>query len=228
MVYEKNNNLDAATLGKIVSARFLSLSLRAYERCVAKTESSPSFMALKSHVEASVLDHAILCKAATDQPSGSPLALGGIRPSAGRPSFVYHRMAFVREYRFDEDGIGRLKQVQGLSREMIATLHRLRLFNSRNRLTHALIQALLDVQADYLMSGDPLDLVSLSQARMTKILAERAHLSMVADAGRISRLVRGLSFKMTDEKIQPLTTLFPNERQLHCCCIDFLIKREQR
>lgn len=220
----QKNSLDAATLGKIVFARFLTLPLKAYDRCVEKIELSPHFRLIKPYAEVSSLNNAVLCAQIAERSSGTPLALGGIRTSGDRPSFIYHRTAFVREYRFDEDEIERIKQTQGISPEMHSMLHRLRLINSRNRLTHALIQVLVDIQAGYLMSGNPLDLAALPQARLTKILAERAQLPMVADVSRISRLVRGLSFKMTDGKIQPLTTLLPNERQLHCHRIDHLIK----
>ena len=227
MIGEKNNKLDAATLGKIVFARFLSLPLKTYERCVAKTASSTPFQALRPCAEPSVLDRAILREGSSEHRPASAGVLGEVRLSAGRPEFVYHRPGFVREYRFDEAAIKRLRQAHALSPEMMSTLHRLRLINSRNRLTHALVRTLLDVQADYLMSGDPLALVALPQARMAQILAERADLPMVADAGRLSRLIRGLSFKTEDGKPQPLNTLFPSERQLHCHRIDVLIKREQ-
>ncbi|MEW6133122.1 MAG: GIY-YIG nuclease family protein [Pseudomonadota bacterium] len=228
MIGEKNNKkLDAATLGKIVFARFLSMPLKTYERCVAKTESSTPFQALRPHAEPSVLDRAILHEEPTEHPPAPAGVLGEVRLSAGRPEFVYRRPGFVREYRFDEAATERLRQAHALSPGMTSTLHRLRLINSRNRLTHALIRTLLDVQADYLMSGDPLALVALPQARMARILAERADLPMVADAGRLSRLIRGLSFKMADGKPQPLSALFPGERQLHCHRIDALVKREK-
>ncbi len=223
----KNNNLDAATLGKIVFARFLTLPLKAYDRSVEKIELSPHFRSLKPHVEVSALNSAVLCAQTVERSSSAPLALGEIRTSEGYPSFVYHRTAFVREYRFDEDEIERMKLAQGILPEIHSMLHRLRLINSRNRLTHALMHSLIDVQAEYLMSGNPLDLAAMPQARLTRILAERAQLPMVADVSRVSRLVRGLAFKMPDGKIQPLTTLLPNERQLHCHRIDHLMKLEK-
>ncbi len=223
----KKNNLDAATLGKIVFARFLTLSLKTYERCVERIERSPHFRLIKPYAEVSSLNNAVLCAQLSNRPSGAPLALGEIRPSGDRPSFIYHRTAFVREYRFDEAEIERIKQAQGILPEMHSMLHRLRLVNSRNRLTHALMHSLIDLQAEYLMSGNPLDLAAMPQARLTRILAERAKLPMVADVSRVSRLVRGLAFKMPDGKIQPLTTLLPNERQLHCHRIDHLMKLEK-
>jgi len=193
---KKNNNLDAATLGKIVLARFLTLPLRTYDRCVAKTESSTKFAEFTQWVKPSILKDARLDDSEAGVRQASPQTLGEIRLSGGRPIFVYHKPSFVREYLFDEAGLKLQRDTHIFPNELTATLHRLRLINSRNRLTNALIQALLDTQASYLISGDPLSLVPLPQARMSGILAERNNLPMVADAGRLSRLIRGLSLRM--------------------------------
>jgi RNA polymerase sigma-54 factor len=224
---KKNNNLDAATLGKIVLARFLAMPLKAYDRCVAKIESSPHFSALGPWVESTDLPESSVGGETANNPASSSQTLGEIRLSEGQPRFVYHKPSFVREYRFDEAEIERIRHSHGFPGELTATLHRLRLINSRNRLTHALIQALLDIQASYLTSGDPLALVPLPQAQLSKRLTERGNLPLVPDAGRLSRLIRGLSFKMPDGKTLPLNALFPNARQLHCHRLDFLIKREK-
>lgn len=228
MAHEKTNKLDAATLGKIVLARFLTMPLKAYDRCVAKIESSPEFSALGPWMTAALLDDAKVIEGAVSSPTpSSAQTLGEIRLTNGQPIFVYHRPSFVREYLFDETGLKSHKDSHGFSRDPASTLHRLRLINSRNRLTHALIQGLLDVQADYLRSGHPLSLVPLPQARMSGYLAAHADLPLVADASRISRLIRGLSFRMADGRTLPLGALFPRERQLHCHRVDFLIQREK-
>lgn len=227
MPYKKNNNLDAATLGKIVLARFLTLPLKTYDRWVARVESSPHFAALALWVESSFLIHAPVCDGAIYTPAASSQTLGEIYLSGERPAFVYHKPSFIREYRFDEIGLKRLRNSHSFPKELTATLHRLRLINSRNRLTHALTQALLDIQARYLISDDPLSLVPLSQAQMSKILIEHSNLPLVADAGRLSRLIRGLSFRMADGRTLPLIALLPSKRQLNCYRIDSLIKREK-
>jgi RNA polymerase sigma-54 factor len=225
---KKNNNLDAATLGKIVLARFLALPLSTYDRCVTRIESSQHFAALAPWVKPSILSHATACDGAAGTPVSSSIqTLGEIRLSRGRPCFVYHKPGFVREYRFDEAEIERIRHSQGFPGELTATLHRLRLINSRNRLTHALMEALIDIQTPYLVSSDPLQLAPLPQAHMSRLLLARGTLPLVPDPGRLSRLIRRLSFKMPDGKTQPLTALFPNARQLHCHRIDFLIKGEK-
>ncbi len=159
--------------------------------------------------------------------AASAACLGQVCDHAGGLSFVYANTCHVRAYRFDEALLRALPSRQALPKELTATLHRLRLINSRNRLTHALIEALLDIQAPYLISGDPLMRVPLPQAHLSRRLVARGDLPMVADAGRLSRLIRGLSFKMTDGRTLPLNVLFPNERQLHCLRVDALIKGEK-
>lgn len=225
---KKNNNLDAPTLGKIVLARFLALPLKTYDRCVMRIESSSHFSALTPWVEPSLLSHVSVCDDATDVSIPSSQVLGEVRVFRGRPTFVYCKSSFVREYRFDEAKIERIRHSHGFQREAASMLHRLRLINSRNRLTHALMEMLLDTQASYLISGDPLALVPLPQAHMSRLLLASGNLPMVPDAGRLSRLIRGLSFKMPDGKILPLSALFPHARQLHCHRIDFLIKGEKK
>ena len=224
------NNIDAALLGKIMLARFLELPLRGFDRFVARVESSVGFSTLTQSrwVIATSLQDALVAMDVGDGFSRVPnLSLGQVREVGGRLVFVYHRESYTRQYLFDEARLQCLKSRQALPKELAGTLHRLRLINSRNRLTHALTQALLEAQASYLRSGEPMSLVPMTQAQMAERLRIDAGLSMVADAGRISRLVRGLSIILPNGKALPLPGLFPRARQLHCHYVDYLIKKEQ-
>ncbi|WP_310676618.1 RNA polymerase factor sigma-54 [Burkholderia multivorans] len=226
----QHNNIDATLLGKIMLARFLELPLRSFDRFVARVESSAGFSTLAQSrwVIATSLQDALVAMDVGDGFSRVPnLSLGQVLEVGGRLVFVYHRESYAREYRFDETALRDLKSRQALPKELAATLHRLRLINSRNRLTHALVQALLEAQASYLRSGEPMRLVPLTQAQMAERLRMDAGLSMVADAGRISRLVRGLSILLPNGKALPLPGLFPRARQLHCHYVDYLVKKEQ-
>mgnify|MGYP001567477404 CR=1 FL=1 len=223
-----NNRIDAALLGKIVLARFLENPLRAFDRFVARVESSAEFSALTPWVTVACLEGAQAAKGAVDippQPASS--ILGKIDEVEGSLAFVYHRESYAREYLFDEAGLQRLRSRQELPKELAGTLHRLRLINSRNRLTHALVQALLASQAEYLLSGEPLSLVPLTQAQMSERLRAEARLSMVADAGRISRLVRGLSITLPNRKTIPIAELLPMPRKIHRYFVDYVVKREK-
>ncbi len=224
-----NNKLDPALLGKIVLARFLELPLKAFDRCVTRVESSAAFSALAPWVRTATLEGAGLADDAGGSHSSIGLpVLGEVRKAGGDLAFLYHRASYAREYLFDEAALKHFMSCRDFSQDVGRALHRLRLINSRNRLTHALMQALLELQADYLASGDPLALVSLTQARLSERLrGSRPELPLVADAGRISRLVRGLSIRLADGKAIALAGLFPRPRRICCHLIDALIKQEK-
>ena len=77
------------------------------------------------------------------------------------------------------------------------------------------------------LCGEPLSLRPLTQAQMSGHLRAQPGLSVVADAGRISRLVRGLSIALANGKTIPLVKLFPRPRQIHCYFIDCVVKSEK-
>jgi len=221
----KINRPDAAVLGKIVLARCLSQPLRAYQRTIETIEGSPRYQS------ASWVTCGLLAGANVEQsPSASffpTSSLGRFVADNDRPSFIYRASAFAREYRFDEAALDRLRAFDTHPDGDIALLHRLRLVNSRNRLTHALMTALLDMQRDFLVTGYPLALAPLTQAGVSRFLTACASLPMVADPGRISRLVRRLACTLPDGRTLPLASLLPGERQVHCHRIEFMVKEER-
>ena len=223
-----NNKIDAALLGKIVLARFLELPLRAVDRLAAQVESSAGFTALRPWVSVGRLEGARVAHDAADTPQtrASPI-LGEVHEAGRGLMFLYHRDSYAREYRFDEEGVNRLMEREETPGDFAGTLRRLRLINTRNRLTHALIQAVLAAQAAYLRSGQALSLLPLTQAEISTRLRSESNLSVVADPGRISRLVRGLSIALANGKAVPVNTLFPKPRQVHCHSVDHLIKTEK-
>jgi RNA polymerase sigma-54 factor len=224
-----NNKIDAALLGKIMLARFLALPLRAFDRLVIQAESSTGFNALRPWVTVGRLEGARVVHDAAGIPQTKASLIRGEVREAGRDlTFLYHRDSYAREYRFDdEEGMNRLMAHEEIPRDFAGTLHRLRLINTRNRLTHALVQAVLVSQAAYLRSGQALSLLPLTQAEISTRLRSESNLSVVADPGRISRLVRGLSIALANGKAVPLSTLFPKPRQVHCHFVDHMIKTEK-
>ena len=223
-----NNRIDAALLGKIMLARFLALPLRAFDRLVTQVESSAGFNALRPWITVGLLEGARVAHDAAGIPrtKASPI-LGEIHEAGQNLMFLYHRNSYAREYRFDEEGMNRLMAREEIPRDFAGTLHRLRLINTRNRLTHAVVQAVLTSQAAYLRSGQILTLLPLTQATISARLRSESNLAVVADAGRISRLVRGLTIMLPNGKVVPLNTLFPKPRQVHCHFVDHIIKTEK-
>jgi RNA polymerase sigma-54 factor len=224
-----NNKIDAALLGKIMLARFLALPLRAFDRLVIQAESSTGFNALRPWVTVGRLEGARVVHDAAGIPqTKASLILGEVREAGRDLTFLYHRDSYAREYRFDdEEGMNRLMAREETPRDFAGTLRRLRLINTRNRLTHALVQAVLAAQAAYLRSGQALSLLPLTQAEISTRLRSESNLSVVADPGRISRLVRGLSIALANGKAVPLSILFPKPRQVHCHFVDHMIKTEK-
>ncbi|MCL5059869.1 MAG: hypothetical protein M1449_04755, partial [Candidatus Thermoplasmatota archaeon] len=223
-----NNKIDAALLGKIMLARFLELPLRTFDRFVTQAESSTGFNALRPWITVGRLEGARVAHEAAvlPQTKASPI-LGEVHEAGRDLAFLYRRDGYAREYRFDEEGMNRLMAREKIPGDFAGTLHRLRLINTRNRLTHALVQAVLASQAAYLRSGQALSLVPLTQAEISSRLRSESDLSVVADPGRISRLARGLSIALANGKAVPLSALFPKPRQVHCHFVDHLIKTEK-
>ncbi len=233
MQHPNNKRIDAGLLGKIVLARFLELPLRAIDRLVTQAESSTGFAVLRPWVTVGQLQgaqvaHDVVARPQTGTPQTqtSPV-LGKIHEVNQDLIFLYHSDSYAREYRFDEEGVNLLMSKPDFPAELAGILRRLRLINTRNRLTHALMQAVLASQAAYLRSGQALALLPLTQAEISARLRSESNLVVVADPGRISRLVRVLSIALPNGEVKPLGGLFPKPRQVHCHFVDHVIKREK-
>lgn len=228
LLHHNNKKIDADLLGKIVLARFLALPLLAFGRLVMRAESGTEFAALRPWVTVGQLEGAQVVHAASARPEAqiSPV-LGVIREASRGPMLIYHHDSYAREYRFDEEGMKQLMSSPDFPRERASLLRRLRLINTRNRLTHALMQTVLALQAAYLRSGQALTLLPLTQAEISARLRSEPTLAVVADPGRVSRLVRVLSIALPNGDTVPVNRLFPKPRQVHCHFVDHVIKREK-
>jgi len=223
-VKRKSKNIDAELLGKIVLARFLELPLQKFERLVRRLEASTEFAALRSAVTPTCLPGARFAKEGRSL-SRPAAVLGEVRETG--PEFVYRHTSYAREYHFDDEAVKQLATAPDSPGDVAGAFRRLRLINSRNRLTHVLIQGVLEYQAEYLRTGQPLALKPFSQAAISARLRSDPELPVVADPGRLSRLVRGLAITLPGGKTIPLRGLFPKPRQVHCHYVDHMIKKEK-
>lgn len=192
------------------------MPLRSFEKFVRQVESSPSFSDALSYVQPSQLDHTEVISS-SDIPPG---LLGEIREQGGKVKCFYYHHSFVRNYLFGEEW-------EGLPKDQLSVLGRLRLINTRNRLTHALMQALLIAQAEYLRSGNRLSLIPLTQSHISAKLISEANLPFVADPGRISRLVRNLSIRLPSGQASQISQLFPRPRHFHRHYVANVLGREK-
>ena len=127
-------------------------------------------------------------------------------------------------------------------------IFRLRRIGSRNALTHAIIEGIIEHQGDFLSTGDPIDLAPLSQADLTEWMnkmrsAERGlrnagkRMSPVPDSGFrvpdseichswVSRLVNGISVIIPSGKEKPLKKFFQTQKDVNQRFIKQLLDKE--
>ena len=158
-------------------ARFLEMPLRGLDTYVTQVESSAGFADLRAYVVATRLRDA----QALSNLCSSSSVLGKFQAKDGDLALSYCRESFVREYLFDDQALAEHMSRNSLPKEQAAILSKLRLINTRNRLTQALMQAVLASQKEYLRSGNNLSLVPLTQAQISTKLISEANLSVVAD-----------------------------------------------
>ena len=218
------NKIDAGLLGKIVLARFLELPLRAFDRLVTRTESCAEFAALRPWVTVGQLKGAQVVHDASvfSQNQTSPV-LGEIREASRGLMFLYYRASYVREYRFDEEGVKQLMSCPDFPRERASLL---RLINTRNRLTHALIGG------TGIASG-----VSAFRAGFGALASDPsgnfrpAVLGVDAFCGRRSRpnfpVGACLVPRAAERRSSASGQTFPKPRQIHCHFVDHVIQKEK-
>ncbi|WP_218136992.1 GIY-YIG nuclease family protein [Paraburkholderia lycopersici] len=217
--------MDPDLLGKIVLARFLELSLRSFSRAVATADADIGRLGLAAWVEIGRLSGSHLEDARQNGPANP--TLGRIADSNGVLVLRYARESYIREYRLDEAALEHRVRRAALAQNQSALLGRLRLINTRNRLTDALAGAAIAAQEHYLRSGAPLTLTPLTQGLLSARLRADPQLAVVADEGRVSRLVRRLSLTTADGRIVPFATLAPKPRQVHRHMVESVIREEK-
>lgn len=203
--------MDARLLGKIVVARFLEAPLGRVRGLVREIESSSCFHSIGGLVQGGMVRGACVADSAEEAPG----ILGEVAKLGSHTGFLYHDAAYAREYVFDEDTLARHVLAKG-DPALARLASRLRLVNTRNRLTHALVRTVLDMQAEYLESGSPLTLRPFSQAQVSATLCRDRSFSTVADEGRVSRLVRNFAIRLPGGEDISLQTLLPSRRHGHC------------
>ncbi len=215
--------LAPAQLGRIVVARSLEWPLCVLERRVRALESAPRFLELGDRLSIGSLSGRPPLASATVT---GPHLLGAVERSGGDLVFRYARPAFDREYRFDEATLA--ARLPPDDTALARLIGQLRLVTTRNRLTHALVQALIEAQRNYLLSGDPLRLKPLSQAALSARLRASGVCPVDADPSRLSRVLRHLSVRLPNGDGVRLRDLCPKTRELHRRYVAQVIQGERR
>lgn len=217
-----NRGADARLLGKIMVARFLEAPLGRVRGLVREIEASPCFRKIEGLIQAGMVRDACVAGCA-EETSG---VLGEVARSGNHTGFLYHDAAYAREYVFDDAALTCFTLTSG-EPALARLASRLRLLNTRNRLTYALVHTVLEWQAEYLESRSPLALHPLSQARVAMALRRKRSLAVAADEGRVSRLVRSLAIRLPGGEDISLQRLFSSGRHGHCQFVARVIKDEK-
>ncbi len=224
MQMSDKKRLAADLLGKIVLARFLEIPLRTFDQRVKKWEQSPQFDALKSCLTVRQLPGAQTAQQILPE---ARRALGHAVLVDGGVTFFYHSESYGREYLFDDEALAGILSHSVNGMELARLVRRLRLINTRNRISGAIVRKLIEAQADYVRSANPLALRPFSQAQVSAALRAEAGIEVIVDGSRISRLIRKLSIILPDGKEVDLRSLCPKSRQVHCYFVDHMIKMER-
>jgi len=220
---ERRHALPRELIGKIVLARFLEKTPREVEEVVQEVESAPLFLRLTmgdGGGRTPLVRHGRLRGARfleTDHDL-SPRVAGTLHCSANEPHLFYRSQALVRQYFMDEGliagetGSAGLLDGEGLALRRLVRM--MRLVNTRNRLSHAVLWAAVTRQRAFLASLDARLLYPLRHLELASALAVEDDGAKGLDPSRMSRIVRSMSLLLPDGRELPVHRLFPGERSL--------------
>lgn len=195
-------------------ARFLSLSLKRYENEINKVESSGIFRAL--FPEIITFEMFPRARVASDKEEFTQNTLGRIEEDSETFYMRYRFLGVAGKYTLDPEKLTKQNGMENFLRfrkdEIDSLDRKLRLISTRNRITHMTLLGIIKHQAAYLKLCDPLELVSLSQMRISHWIKGQGYQSI--DNSVISRIVNGTSVLMPDGTTMLLKDFFPSSREI--------------
>jgi len=182
-------SLTPEVIGRIILAKFLSLPLKRYENEINKIKTSelyqvlsPGIITFKKFSKASIYK---------DCNELNLNILGRIEQEGKTFSIRYRSSIFAGEYRFDRDELSKLirsKNFANSRRDEIDLIERkLRLISTRNKITHMTLLGILEHQAAFLRSYDPLKIAPLSQVKISNWIKGQGY--QWIDNSMVSRVV---------------------------------------
>ena len=209
--------------GKVLLSRFLELPLRRFDSFVKKLDADSHFLQRSGVLSLGFLRGARLSSGA----SSGAQTFGEIVMEEGHPEIFWHSPSFAREYRMDDAVIDHMRDHEEIGEDLGRIVRRLRLVNSRNRLTDHIVRFILHVQAGYLETGDLLQLRPLSYVRLSEKLPFTPWFPNGIDSTRISRILRRFPLVFLDGTIRELSDLCPKIRTTCCHFVNDVIKSEK-
>ncbi|TET12001.1 hypothetical protein E3J84_02175 [Candidatus Aerophobetes bacterium] len=126
-------------------------------------------------------------------------------------------------YLIDFDRVEKIKKVgifaKDEARKIDSLLNKLRLINSRKTTIYQVIQNLIEVQCDFLFSGDFKDLKPFTQVSLSR--------KMEVNPSLISRAINRKAIRTSGGRQVSLKTLFPSEREIRKKFIRELVEEEK-
>ena len=126
-------------------------------------------------------------------------------------------------YLIDFDRVEKIKEVgifaKNEIRKIDSLLNKLRLINSRKTTIYQVIQNLIEVQRDFLLSGDFQDLKPFTQVSLSRKIGVNPSL--------ISRAINRKAIRIPQGRQISLKTLFPSEREIRKKLIREVIEQEK-
>ncbi len=220
---------QASLIGKIVLARFLQSPLKRFERFIEEAEADAVFKTVykRGHIIARWFSRAGTAEHPDKLPSH---AIGVISPTP-QPEWGAHGHDFIILYR--HHGFGREYIFNGAAplygngrAEVLA--RKLRLITARNRITHEVLNGILECQRGFFCSGEPLDLKPLTLTSLSRTINASENGDPVVDHSRISRLVNGKSIITPSGRERPLRFFFPAMRDIHRRFVCKIVDEERR
>lgn len=188
---------DANLVGGIIFANLLSLPLPRYQGFVERIESSPLFMSITERHGGSgsatsvTIERLSPARARESDARSSGSCIGGISKRGKSCAITYSHWGFNRLYMMER------MLPPGPHGEENRLLHSLRRINSRNMLTHSILQVVIDHQMRFLVTGDMKDLRELSQTGLADMLSRSSLPEQLGvkriDPSWICRLTKGIS-----------------------------------
>lgn len=207
----------ARLIGKIIFAGFLEHPLKKYRCIIEDVERSSLFERLPI-----VIKHLSGACGNSRKDADPSRVIAEIVKSDKSFSVRYLYEGFNKMYLFDTRSTGRLVTEGSFARseidEVNSCLHKLRRISSRNELTHRIITGIIKHQGRYLSTGNPIDLVPLSQVMLVDRINRRQRTEKSdPDICKtwVSRLVSRLSLIAPSGEEKPLKWFFQTPKDLN-------------
>ena len=203
----------ARLVGRIIFCNLLEYPLERYKRMIKEVEASP----LMSKVPVTV-KHLSQTRSDCSGEKGSSRVIAEIIKNG-----------LVLAIRYTYDGFNKIYMEcscsrRGLTGEIDQLLYKLRRISSRNKLTYQVLKGIIEQQGQYLRTGNPMDLVPLTQVELAKTISSenrKIHHSW------ISRVIGGLMVLTPSGEENALKFFFPSQKQVNKFFIKDLLDRER-